>query len=277
MRLARVFPTKTSMSPDDEHAYFGPPGLFTPEYDEIHVSVTFTWDIPHAEWLAKQWKDHGVVKIGGPAIDGEGEEFVPGKYLREGVTITSRGCSNRCPWCVVEHPVKELAIQPGNIVQDNNLLACSNNHILKVFQMLRKQKQIELSGGLEPSRITRPIAEGLSRLNINQLFIAYDHPSRRQDVLNAVLILKNFFTVRKIRCYVLIGYGDDTPEKAEERLLDSYSIGVIPFAMLYRNPLGEYPDPEDEWRKLQKTWARPASIAAVTKERQDWECHRGWD
>ena len=29
---------------------------FFDEADEVHVSVTFTWDIPIAEWLAKQWE-----------------------------------------------------------------------------------------------------------------------------------------------------------------------------------------------------------------------------
>jgi hypothetical protein len=71
MKIARVFPTKTTMSPTDPDAYFSTPELFTPEYDEIHISVNFTWDIKKAEWLKKQWEKIAPVKIGGVAIDGE--------------------------------------------------------------------------------------------------------------------------------------------------------------------------------------------------------------
>lgn len=103
MKIARVFPSKTRMCPTDNDAYFGDPGLFTPQYDEIHVSVTFTWDIPKAERLARAWANHGKVKIGGVAINGESDQpFQSGIYLREGVTITSRGCPNNCPFCMVK-------------------------------------------------------------------------------------------------------------------------------------------------------------------------------
>jgi hypothetical protein len=42
-RLIRVFPRRTRATPDDDLARFGPPDLFD-EADEVHVSVTFTYD-----------------------------------------------------------------------------------------------------------------------------------------------------------------------------------------------------------------------------------------
>ena len=69
MSIARVFPTKTSMVPTDKDAYFDAPDMFTPQYDEVHVSVTFTWDIQKAKYLAHQWFDKAPkVLIGGVAI-----------------------------------------------------------------------------------------------------------------------------------------------------------------------------------------------------------------
>lgn len=55
-RIARVFPRCTKATPNDELAFFDEPGLFPVEADEIHVSVTFTWDIPRAERLARAWE-----------------------------------------------------------------------------------------------------------------------------------------------------------------------------------------------------------------------------
>jgi hypothetical protein len=53
MKIARVFPTRTSMTPTDPDAYVGLPDLFTPQYDEVHISVAFTWDIPKVQDLMK--------------------------------------------------------------------------------------------------------------------------------------------------------------------------------------------------------------------------------
>jgi len=108
MKIARVFPTKTSMCPTDKHAYFNEPDLFTPNYDEIHISVTFTWDIAKAYKLVNSWKSKGKVKIGGMAINGESDKPVSGLYLKEGVTITSRGCPNGCSFCLVKKNLLNL-------------------------------------------------------------------------------------------------------------------------------------------------------------------------
>ena len=126
MRIARVFPTKTNMCPDDAYAYFGPPIGLIPYFAEIHISCNFTWDIPKAKLLAEQWAPYGEVKIGGVAIDGETDQpFISGMYLKKGITITSRGCPNNCNFCQVRKGLIELKDFPmGNIVQDNNILAC---------------------------------------------------------------------------------------------------------------------------------------------------------
>lgn len=83
MKIARVFPRKTAATPDDPLAFFGlPPMLALPEIDEVHVSVTFTYDKPKAEALAYQWEIVGVpVKVGGPAYNDPAGEFTPGLYL----------------------------------------------------------------------------------------------------------------------------------------------------------------------------------------------------
>lgn len=60
------------MTPDDDMAFFGEPDMFAilKEPDAVHISVTFTWDIPKAEQLLYAWETLGVpVEIGGPAFD----------------------------------------------------------------------------------------------------------------------------------------------------------------------------------------------------------------
>jgi len=264
MKLARVFPTKTRMSPTDHDAYFGPPNLITPRYDEVHISVAFTWDIQKANDLAIQWRRHAKeIKIGGCAFGDKGDLFVPGVYLKPGVTITSRGCPNNCPFCFVpkrEGRIRELPIVEGNIIQDNNLLACSKEHIRKVFSMLRKQRHIDFAGGFESARVTDEIVEDLRGLSIYQIWLAYDHPNAEQPLKQAVNRLSKYFKRDKIWCYVLIGYGEDTLEKAENRLRRAWEIGTKPFAMLYKPK--EY---ARDWKLLQRNWTRPAIIYSIMK------------
>ena len=266
MRIARVFPTKTSMCPTDRHAYFGGPDLFTPEYDEIHISVTFSWDRDKAERLASVWGKWGRVKIGGVAIEGESDKpMVGGMYLKQGITITSRGCPNNCSFCIIKQPLIELDEFPeGNIVQDNNILACSDKHRARVWGMLRKQRGIEFKGGLEARRVTPKIAGELRSLSIKTLWLACDAPGAIKPLKKALNILQGVgFTRSHLYCYVLI--GKDRQEE-ENRLYEVLNAGAMPFAQLYRNPENnvEY---SQEWKRFAREWSRPAIIRGkLTKE-----------
>jgi len=253
------------MSPTDRDAYFGEPELFMPKYDEVHISVAFSWDIEKAQFLKKQWKCIAPVKIGGPAINGESTNgFRAGFYIRKGVTITSRGCPYRCPWCLVKQELIELDDFPeGNIIQDNNILACSKSHLGKVFQMLSYQKRINFSGGLDSRLIKDWHIEALRDLSIHQLWLSFDDESREKYLIKAVEKLRKYFRRNQLRCYVLIGFRGDSLNAAKGRLSFIYNLGLLPFAMLYRNQRGEYPSPEREWRRFQRKWCRPAIIKSI--------------
>jgi hypothetical protein len=157
--IARVFPRKTKASPDDALAFFGEPPRDMPKVSEVHVSVTFTYDLPKAENLAEAWRVLGApVKLGGPATGERGGDFTPGMYLKPGYGITRRS--------------------------------------------------------------------------------------------------------RKLYCYVLIGFRDDTFDAAEHRLREAWDAGFFPFAMLYRAADGET---ERAWRKFQSEWVHPSIVAMKLK------------
>ena len=95
-KIIRVFPRRTNATPDDDDVRIRTfPGLFD-EADEVHISVAFSWDMPWAEHAARLWSAVAPVKVGGPALNEKGGEFVPGMYMKRGYVITSRGCPNRC-------------------------------------------------------------------------------------------------------------------------------------------------------------------------------------
>jgi hypothetical protein len=261
-RIVRVFPRRTTYTPDDALSFVGPPPLIRPEADEVHVSVTFTWDMPEAERLAEHWQAfYPVVRIGGPACGQRGGEFVGGRYVKHGVTFTSDGCPNRCDFCMVRHDlVEHESIVPGWIVQDDNLTACSDRHLNRVFAMLRRQRRrICFAGGLEAARLNARWIERLQSVGIEQLFTAYDRPSDGPDVKRAAELLRAKLPRRKCHCYVLIGKGDDTLDAARHRCEQVWEWGLWPRAMLFRDESGTRKD--DGWRQLQRTFMRPAATA----------------
>jgi hypothetical protein len=134
-RIARVFPRKTNMSPDDSLAFFGEPTIeaMAADIEEVHISVTFTWDLERAEALYESWQLLGVpVEVGGPAFDDRMGDFTPGMYLKRGMTVTSRGCSKDCWFCSVPRcargVIRELPIQDGWNILDDNILGTSESH-----------------------------------------------------------------------------------------------------------------------------------------------------
>lgn len=266
MRIIRVFPRRTKATPDDDLVRIGcAPTLFD-EADEVHVSVTFTWDLPFAECLAKAWKGVAPIKIGGPATGERGENFEPGLYVKSGYVITSRGCNNRCWFCSVwkrEGNVRELPITIGNNILDDNLLGCSEQHQRKVFAMLRNQRGVQFTGGVEAKLLNAWHIDQLSSLNIKQLFMAYDTPDDYEPLVQAGKMLNEIginYQTRKARAYVLCGYAKDTFEDAGKRMRQTVEAGFMPMAMLYRDYSGLR---DKEWMKWQRQWVRPAIISSM--------------
>jgi len=267
VRIIRVFPVQTSYSPTDEYCYFDEPGLFLPDHDEVHISCTFTWDKPRAEYLFEQWKlaTDKPVKLGGVAyespVDGD---FILGLYVNHGITFTSRGCPNNCSFCFVpkiEGKLRELPIVPGNVIQDNNFLACSQKHQAKVFEMLKTQKAVNFRGGLEIRRLTDWFIDQARGLSLDELWFACDTRSALDTFLDKAKILTNVFSQNKLRCYTLIGKDMD---EEQDRVRQIYKAGFLPFAQLYQPPEGK--KYSQDWERLQRQWQRPAIMRSIIKK-----------
>lgn len=261
--IIRVFPRKTSLTPDDPMAFVGDPSMFLPEADEVHVDCTFTWDIEKAKRLQKAWSQYySVVKLGGTAFDDPCDGFEAGKYIKNGVTFTSRGCNNKCPWCLVwkrEGRLRQLDnFVDGNIVQDNNFLQCDKSHTDKVFQMLHSQKRIQFTGGLDARLLKWLDVEELRSLSIEQMFFACDTKESIKSLRKAGELLKDFSREKK-RCYVLLAFDNQTYDQAREILELVWEAGFMPFAQLYQ-PADKLIDYPHNWRLLARRWSRPAAM-----------------
>jgi hypothetical protein len=242
-------------------AFVGDPPLIRPEADEVHVSVTFTWDISEGQRLQKAWAQHyPIVKIGGPAFGQVSGVFQPGVYTKPGVTFTTRGCDNCCPWCLVqarEGRMVEIAnFAPGYIIQDNNLLQAKRQHIGRVFEMLRIQPRAAVfAGGLQASLVNDWFAEQLRAIRVDSVFLAADTMGALRP-LEMALDHLSFLGRRKLRVYVMIGQD---MQADRERLQAVWDLGGLPFAQLYQPP-EKFIDYSPDWRAIAREWSRPAAM-----------------
>ena len=259
-RIIRVFPRRTSYTPEDMYVFIGPPPFkeLIPEHDEIHVSCTFTWDKRCCEELAYQWEaaTNKPVKLGGVAFGSPSNNFVQGLYIKSNIIFTTRGCNNNCPWCIVpriEGKLKELPIYPGNWIQDNNFLQASRDHREKVFDMLRGQKGICFKGGLEADLINDHFINGITSLRIKELWLACDTDGTIPALKKACEKLRKAgFSREKIKCYVL-SYGRD---------MEADEAGAMPFMQLYRDFSDNKTVYSQTWNRFARQWQRPAAIKA---------------
>lgn len=262
--VIRVFPVRNNWTPEDATAFVGEPPLFRPNDRKmpVLVSCSFTWHKKEAERLAASWgRFYDDVRIGGPAYGDAGGEFTPGRFLKTGCTITSRGCPKKCGWCVVpknEGALRELHIKPGWIVQDNNLLACSERHLRAVFKMLRDQeRKIFFNGGLDKHFLKPWHRELFDSIAIGELWFACDETRDLPWLEHAAGILEGI-PLRKRRCYVMIGYDNETAAEAERRIERVFALGFLPFCQLYQpDETKVYPL---EWRQVRRKWSRPAAF-----------------
>ena len=271
MKIARLFPRRTTATPDDALAFTTSPPKTLPDIDEVHVSVTFTYDMERAEQLAEAWHKTGLpVLMGGAAFNQPSGEFMPGRYLKQGYVITSRGCDNHCWFCSVpnrEGGLRELEIKDGFNILDDNLLACSEKHIREVFEMLKRQPETPVfTGGLEAKLLKSWHVDLLREVKPKRMYFAYDTPDDYEPLLQAgKYLLEAGFTrsSHDLKCYVLIGYPKDTFEKAEKRLIDTIKAGFMPMAMLYRDNSGKNPK---EWKRFAEQWANKSTVGAKMKQ-----------
>lgn len=237
----RVFPKATGYTPVDDLAFVGSPpreNFLPPTSLDVQISVVWTWDIPIAQKLAIEWmKYYKNVNIGGPAFNDPGGNFIPGKFVRRGVVFTSRGCNRRCPWCYIhkrEGNIRELKIFSGFVIEDSNLLMCSDNHIKSVFKMLRKNgNESFFNGGFEARLFKRWHIDLLDSINVGEIFFACDSKEALPYLKKIIPLLINKPQSWKC-CYVLLNYNE-TMQAGRQRISEVKKIGFTPIPMLYQS------------------------------------------
>lgn len=154
-------------------------------------------------------------------------EMAPSKFS---YGFTSRGCINKCGWCVVPKIEGKLRVidgwrnqlGPHNLFlsMDNNLLACGEEHLVSVMQTMRERKmKIDFNQGLDcvvfaKGKEFHKIMKDF-KANIDNMRFSWDGKRQNKYVEMAVNALDQIGI--RATWYMLYGF-DDTIEEVHERL-----------------------------------------------------------
>ncbi len=209
------------------------------------VSVVFSWDL----WdIIQAGPELEPCLYGGPAVTANptwipdwmvtsvDEPFLS---LHNPLAMrTSRGCLNRCPFCIV--PVLEGDLQEIDdfdvkpVVIDNNLLACSRGHFDLVIDALKALDWCDFNQGLDVRLLNGYHANRMAELKNPIIRLSFDHTRLEANFLKSFQFLRKAGIAKnRIRAYVLIGY-DDTPEDALYRLELIRSLGILSSPMRFQ-------------------------------------------
>lgn len=232
---------------------------FSLRCDKAYLSAIFTPDLPNLCQDALKLKSAGLeVEIGGPAptaMPGYVEkacgiaphiglddrfEFVQGNFQ---MVFTSRGCRNRCPWCIapmietesMEYDNFPIPVGKNPWLGDNNLLGTSLKHQQLVVEKLKGIRNLDINSGFEAQLFTEDSYRLYSQLDLECFRLAFDTMAREADFTRAVKIIKKHgVSHRGICVYVLIGFPSSTYEDAVYRLETVRSLGCSPYPQRFQ-------------------------------------------
>jgi len=157
----------------------------------------------------------------------------------------TRGCPNRCPWCVV--PAKEGNIKPYRtwreivrkdtdklVLMDNNILACDFG-ISQLESLVDSGYRIDLNQGMDARLVNKEIAYTLSRLTwIRYIRFSCDSTQQIEAIENAASYLAEYgIKPHKLFIYLLVTKDIENAAYRVEKL--KRLTGIRLYAQAERN------------------------------------------
>ena len=240
-------------------------------YDRVYMSKVFTFtadclDIYHCEVIrgGTGFRDYTTI------LPEEIEHICPDYSLYgvdEAYGFLTRGCPNRCPWCIVPH--KEGAIRPASplreflggkhraVLLDNNVLA-SDFGLEQIEEIVRMGIAVDFNQGLDARRACDDsyILDLLARVKwIRHIRFACDTKVQMEPVLKCIRELERRGVGRyRFFIYCLVKDVND----ALDRLNVFREMQIGPFAQPYRD-FDNKIEPTKEQRRL-ANWCNKKTV-----------------
>jgi hypothetical protein len=241
------------------------------DYDRVYMSKIFTFTPPY-----RQSFDCEVIK-GGTGYDlhkklpEEIDAMLPDYSIypqvddRTAYGFITRGCPNKCKWCVV--PIKEGSVTPYRdvdeiaeegrrnklILMDNNILA-SDYGLSQIEKIVIRKYRVDFNQALDARLVTDEIAQLLAKVHwLNFIRFGCDTPRQINECERAMKMIDSYRgRPASYLMYTMIGHD---MQEAYERL--SYFRGFRRVRVVAQ-PFRDFDNPEQvipQWQNDMARWA----------------------
>ena len=198
----------------------------------------------------------------------------------------TRGCPNRCPWCVVPRKegkirqymdVDEIAIdgRTNLVLMDNNILATGDYAMGQFRKIINNRYRVDFNQGLDARLVNDDNARLLARIKWihNRVRFGCDNTAQIGECDRAIALLQKYGFKGEIFLYTMIGGKNDIHECLarinhwRERMLlkRNHHIGLYcyAYAQPYRDP-GNTSHSIPQWQKDMAAWCNKRMIFVAT-------------
>lgn len=264
---------------------------FFDHYDIVYKSKVFTFT-PDIDYYVNADK----VESGGTGYDlhktlpEEIDRLQPDYSLYPNIDkktaygFLTRGCSNKCPWCVV--PVKEGKIRPymdvdeiaidGRthlILMDNNILACDYG-LRQIEKIVERGYRVDFNQALDARLVTDDVAKMLAKVHwLNQIRFGCDTPKQVKECEKAMLLIDSYRQKpAQYLMYTMIGADMNEAYNRISYFRNYKRVRIVaqPFRD-FNNPRQIIP----QWQRDMARWAMRREIYAVC-DFKDYEPRKGF-
>lgn len=221
-------------------------------YDKVYAAKVFSFTPDygyyiHADEVEKGGTGYDLNKVLPPEIDRLQPDYslYPQIDGKTAYGFLTRGCPNRCRWCIV--PKKEGAIRPymdveeiaangrtNLILMDNNVLA-SGYGLGQIEKIVRLRLKVDFNQGLDARLVTDDIARLLARVRwIKRIRFGCDTPGQIAECERAISLLERHGYHGEVFLYCILMEFEESFRRI------NYWRGkgkrIIPHAQPYRDP-----------------------------------------
>lgn len=195
----------------------------------------------------------------------------------------TRGCPNRCPWCVVPHKegkirpymdIDEIAIEGRTniVLMDNNILAAGDYAVQQLKKIIERGYRIDFNQALDARLVTDEYAKLLAQCRWIERRIRFgcDTPKQIEECERAIGLINangyrgEYFLYTMLNddfdeCYSRIMYWweRNQRQKIEKKR------HIYPFAQPYRDPSNPN-RPIPQWQKDMAFWVNKHQVFQMT-------------
>ena len=248
------------------------------QYDCVYASKVFVFT-PDDPYLPADAIRGGTGYDAHSRLPGEIEAMPPDYTIypqfKEAYGFLTRGCPNKCPWCVVPHKEGALHVvadiedicrtntgfRRDVVLMDNNILAAPLDFLA---EQIDKANRLGLRLDFNQATDARRYSEEAARIMASVRYLKWARLACDEDgmlpyCINAIRLLRKFGYKKDIMVYVLArNDGIDSALRRIYGLMDA-DRRVVPFVMPFRSLVDNSIVPSAELRRLAR-WCNRAWI-----------------